>query len=56
MKKRNLKNLALNKTSISSLKEITGGLRIPIDPIDSNCTSLGNGDPCPETHDCDPYK
>ena len=51
MKKRNLKLLALNKRSISSLKNnVMGGLRVP---IDSDCTSLGNGDPCPKTHDCE---
>lgn len=50
MKKRSLHTLQLNKRSISSLKEtVKGGLRAP---LDSDCTSLGNGDPCPETHDC----
>ncbi|MBC8756584.1 hypothetical protein H2O64_18070 [Kordia sp. YSTF-M3] len=49
MKKRNLSTLQLNKRSISSLKEvIKGGFRSP-----SDCTSLGNGDPCPESHDCE---
>ncbi len=51
MKKRNLNALRLNKRSISSLKEIIkGGLRTP---LDSDCTSLGNGDPCPGSHDCE---
>jgi len=50
MKKRNLNTLRLNKRSVSSLEEIKAGLRVP---IDSNCTSLGNGEPCPKTHDCE---
>ncbi|WP_420574428.1 hypothetical protein [Kordia sp.] len=51
MKKRSLKTLQLNKRSISSLKEIVkGGMR---SPLDSDCTSLGDGTPCPtETPDC----
>lgn len=53
MKKRNLKTLALNKKSISSLKEIVkGGMRTP---LDSDCTSLGDGTPChTEGYDCPP--
>lgn len=43
MKKRNLHTLKLNKRSISSLKEVLkGGMRSP-----SDCTSLGDGTPCP---------
>ncbi len=47
MKKRDLNSLKLNKSIISSLK---GGFHTP---IDSDCTSLGNGDPCPKSHDCE---
>lgn len=47
MKKRNINSLKLNKINISSLK---GGFRAP---IESDCTSLGNGDPCPESHECE---
>lgn len=51
MKKKDINSLKLNKRSISSLKEIVkGGFRAP---IDSDCTSLGNGDPCPKSHDCE---
>jgi len=47
MKKRNINSLKLNKTNISSLKGGFGS------PIESDCTSLGNGDPCPKSHDCE---
>ncbi|AXG72214.1 hypothetical protein KORDIASMS9_04482 [Kordia sp. SMS9] len=48
MKKRDLNSLKLNKSIISSLK---GGLHSI--PIDSDCTSLGDGTPCPDTkRDC----
>ncbi|WP_157547276.1 hypothetical protein [Kordia zhangzhouensis] len=47
MKKRSLHALQLNKRSISSLKNIVkGGLRTP---LDSDCSSFGNGE-CEETY------
>ena len=47
MKKRSLQTLQLNKRSISYLKDIVkGGVRTP---LDSDCSSFGNGE-CEETY------
>ncbi|MFK7750556.1 MAG: hypothetical protein AB8B65_19345 [Kordia sp.] len=50
MKKQKLKNLALNKISISKF-EINGGLRVPMDEGESLFNTV-----CPmcETEDCPP--
>lgn len=47
MKKKGINSLKLNKTSISSLKDLVkGGMRAP---LESDCSSYGNGE-CDDTY------